>query len=199
MNGTRPPIRRNARWHNRLLGCLLLSFFAASTDFAADSAPKKPVTELQVKAALVFRVAKFINWPAQAFGSASDPFVTCVASHTDAASRAFDDLQGKLLGGRTLVVRRVTGDMLDLRQCHAVFFPADSGSDVDYALGKLEGTPVLTIGEDEAFIKRGGMLALVTRDQRVRFSINLGVTKHAGLEVSSQLLQLATVVGSTSP
>lgn len=187
---TRAPLARNAAL------ALLLSAFCALS-FAAD-APKPPgaraPAEHDVKAAILYRVAKFIEWPAASFADKRAPFVICVAGDTKALS-AFDALNGRAIDGHTVAVRRVTGDMLDLRSCHAAFFAADSNADVDYALDKLKGQPVLTVGEAEEFAKRGGILALVTRDQRVTFAINLPVSRIAGLNVSSQFLQLATVVG----
>jgi hypothetical protein len=84
--------------------------------------------------------------------------------------------------------------MLDLRQCQIAFFPTNSDADVAYALSKLEGMAVLTVGESEEFAKRGGTLALVTRDQRVGFTVNLSASKRSNLTISSQLLSLATVI-----
>jgi len=149
--------------------------------------------EHDVKAAILYRVAKFIAWPSSSFQSDSAPFVVCLAGDTNALL-AFDALNGRTIDNRPITVRRVTGDMLDLRQCHAAFFATDSNADVEYALDKLKGLPVLTVGEADEFARRGGMLALVTRDRRVSFEINLSASRTAGLTVSSQFLQLATVV-----
>jgi hypothetical protein len=162
----------------------------------ADSQTK--VSDQEVKAALLFRVSKFIEWPTTAFSDAKAPFVMCVVG-SESRLRAFQALQSKVLNGRPVAVRRVTGDMLDLGQCHAAFFPDDSDADVDYAFSKLRDAPVLTVGESDAFIHRGGTLAFVTRDQRVQFTIHLAASKRAHLSVSSQLLQLATVVGESTP
>lgn len=174
---------------------MLAACCALST--AAD-APKSDTTraaaEHDVKAAVLYRVAKFIEWPDDSFASSSAPFIVCVAGDTKALS-AFDALNGRSIDGHAIAVRRVTGDMIDLRLCHAAFFASDSNADVDYALDKLKGLPVLTVGEAEEFAHRGGILALVTRNQRVTFAINLPVSRTAGLSVSSQFLQLATVVG----
>jgi hypothetical protein len=164
----------------------------------AFSSGPPPVSEHEVKAAVLYRVAKFIEWPASSFSGPQGPFVMCVVG-AEAPLRAFSSLEGKRINAHPVTVRRVTGDMLDLRQCHAAFFPADSAADVDYALGKLQGAPVLTVGETDEFARRGGSLALVTRDQRVRFTVNLPASKRSGLNVSSQLLQLATVVGESKP
>lgn len=177
------------------IGAAILTMVCGNT----RSAPRdNNVSEYEVKAALVYRTAKFIEWPTAAFAATDAPFVLCVVGN-NAPLRPFSALDGKVLNSHKVAVRRITGDMLDVRQCHAAFFAQDAGADVDYALGKLQGAPVLTIGESEEFVQRGGMLALVTREQRVRFTINLPDARRAGLAVNSQLLQLATIVDGGAP
>jgi hypothetical protein len=191
------PTRRGAALRTRLRSvvkpaCALLLSASCALSTAAD-APNTSVAEHDVKAAILYRVAKFIEWPDDSFANDTAPFVVCVAGDTKSLA-AFDALSGRTIDNRSIAVRRVTGDMIDLRACHAAFFASDSNADVDYALVKLRGLPVLTVGEAEEFARRGGMLALVTRDRRVTFAINLNASRRARLNVSSQFLQLATVV-----
>ena len=178
-----------------MLGVVAVIAFTGLETSLANS-PAMKASDQEVKAALLFRVAKFIEWPSSAFDDAKSPFIMCVVGD-ELRVQAFETIHGKALNGRLVVVRRITGDMLDLGQCHAAFFPDDSDADVDYALGKLQSAPVLTVGENDAFVRRGGTLALVTRDQRVQFTIHLAASKRAQLKVSSQLLQLADVVGES--
>jgi hypothetical protein len=168
--------------------------FCAAMPSALSNAAAPAVSEHEVKAAIVYRVAKFIDWPAQSFADAQAFFEICVVGSAGVL-QAFEPLNGRTLNGHPVAVRRVTGDMLDLQRCHAAYFPADAEGDVDYALSKLRALPVLTVGEGEHFARRGGILALTMRDQRVRFALNLRTSKQAGLTVSAQLLQLADVVG----
>jgi len=177
----------------RALSVSLNILLCFSLTAVAPAAP--PASEHEVKAAMLYRVAKFIDWPADSFANSTAPFVVCVAGE-DIVVRAFASLDGRKLNGRRVEVRSVRGDMLDLRQCHSVFFPRDTITDADYALSKLQGMPVLTVGEADDFAQRGGILALITRHERVQFAFNLPVSKRAGLVVSAQLLQLATVVGT---
>lgn len=162
---------------------------------SAQSAPNT-ATAIEVKAAMLYRSAKFIDWPATAFADERTPFALCVMGDADVL-RAFASLQGRAIGQRTVAVRRITGDVMDLRQCHAAFIAREHTKDIDYAIEKLRGLPVLTASEIDGFAARGGMLELTAKDQRVRFSFNLPASKTAGLVVSSQLLKLATVVETT--
>jgi hypothetical protein len=153
-------------------------------------------TEIEVKAAMLYRAAKFIDWPAAAFADERAPFALCVMGDAEVL-RAFATLHGRTLGQRSVTVRRITGDVLDLRQCHAAFIAREHAKDSAYAIEKLRGLPVLTASEIDGFAARGGMLELTAKEQRVRFAFNLPASKTAGLIVSSQLLKLATVVGTT--
>ena len=171
------------------LSTLLVQTSAAAASPAASSS----VPEAAVKAAVLYKVARFVEWPAASFANARASIVLCVVGR-QASLPTFESLAGKEIGSHPVDVRLVTGDMLDLRQCHIAFFPSGSGADVDYALSKLQGMPVLTVGETENFAARGGVLALVTRNQRVRFTINRAASRDSQLTISSQLLNLATVI-----
>jgi hypothetical protein len=151
------------------------------------------VSEQELKAAVLYRAARFIEWPASSFAGSRSPFVICVVG-TASVLEAFEAIRSKQIHARSIAIRQVTGDMLDVRQCHIAYFPTGSDADIDYALGKSEGLPLLTVGDAESFVHRGGMIALITRDQRIHFTVNVAATKRGGLIVSSQLLQLATVI-----
>jgi hypothetical protein len=167
--------------------------------FGIDAQNATPVmrSEYEVKAAVLYKAAKFIEWPEQAFTAKNQPFILCVVG-SDQVARAFASLDQRPLQRRNLSVRRMGGDTLDLRQCHAVFFADRTNQDVDYALRGLANYPILTVGETEDFVQRGGALALTTQNNKIRFTVNLRASKQADLAVSSQLLQLATVVGATA-
>jgi hypothetical protein len=185
-----PTTNNRWRWCMAMVAFLLTSWIGSR---AVDAATSAQVGEYDLKAALVYRTSKFIEWPASAFAEAKSPFVVCVVSDNTAVLTAFRALESKTIGARAVNLRRITGDMLDLRQCHAAYFAADAAGQIDYAADKLEGAPVLTVGNDKMFVERGGMLALIMNPERVSFLVNLSATKRARLGVSSQLLQLAAV------
>ena len=53
---------------------------------------------------------------------------------------------------------------------------------------------ILTVSDDPQFIRRGGMIQFVFDDNRVRFEINLAAVQRARLNLSSELVKLATAV-----
>jgi hypothetical protein len=50
------------------------------------------------------------------------------------------------------------------------------------------------VGEDEKFIRRGGMINFVPADGRLQFEINTDAAGRSGIVISSKLLQVARVV-----
>lgn len=150
--------------------------------------------EYKVKAATVYKIAKFVSWPTDSFGSQYAPLVLCIAGK-DPFGQYIDNLDGQLILGRPMLVRRVADRDLMVRGCHIVF--VSQHSEEVAILRALARLPVLTIGDSSQFASIGGMLGLGIVDNRVTFEINLEAAKKARLDISASLLQLATIV--TSP
>ena len=69
--------------------------------------------------------------------------------------------------------------------------PADDAARVDAVLRAVGQWPVLTVSDAPDFAAAGGIIGLRERTGRIRFDINQGAAKRAGLSLSSQLLRLA--------
>jgi hypothetical protein len=173
-------------WARAAVGALAL-FVGGRIAGAADA-----LTEPQVKAAFIFNFAKFVQWPAQAFATSQAPIVLCVPAR-EGLGGALAGIDGKQVHGRELRVRRgVKPD--DMKACHILFVPDAEARSVADLLRTVGMLPVLTIGEPDGFAAAGGGIGFVTRDERVQFEINQGAVERANLQVSSQLLRLATIV-----
>lgn len=155
------------------------------------AAPAQPIAnESDVRAALVLRLAKYVTWPAERDPAASPPLAICVFGPDPIAT----SLRALAPDPARIAIRRIAGDSADLLECHVVVFASDAPVDVNYALARLAGQPVLTIGASERFARGGGMLGLVNREGRIAFVVNNDAAKRAHLAISSLLLQIATVV-----
>ena len=152
-----------------------------------------PLPEYQVKAAIVYKVAKFIHWPSEAFVSSSAPLVLCIAGD-DPFGQYIDNLNGEIIQGRPLIIRRARVEQLASHRCHIVFVADDPGKQSVFA--SIADDPVLTIGDTNGFAASGGMLGLSINNNRVGFEVNLNAARDAGLDISASLLQLATIVTS---
>lgn len=151
---------------------------------AADRAP-----EYNVKAAYLFNLANFTDWPASVFTAPTAPFKVCVAvpdPFRGALARAFADEQ---IGGHPAVVAPVR-TVTNLDGCQMLFI----GEDADGNGGLIRAAaaaPILTVGETGAFSRRGGIITFFLDAGKVRFEANPRAAERAGVHLSSKVLQVA--------
>lgn len=149
------------------------------------------VQEYPLKAALLFNVAKYTDWPESAFTGPQAPIVIGILG-TDPFGEALDRVvRDRRINGRSIEIRRATG-VGPLLGAHLVFVSAaEPRAAQDCAA--LERAGILTVGD-------GGVTTLYTAisfavDQdRVVFHVDLARSKHAGVQVSATLLQFARSV-----
>lgn len=150
-------------------------------------------SEYAVKAAFLYNFAKFVDWPADAFRSPRDPMVLCLLGE-DPFGRELDrTVGGKTVLGRQLVVRRLE-TLTGVEECRILFVSSSEGPRFGQVLAAVADHAVLTVGEEEAFGRAGGIISFVVRQSRVRFQIDRAAAARAGLGISSQLLELAETV-----
>ena len=168
-----------------LLACLVP---ALSRPLAGQETPT--ALERQVKAAYLLNFTRYVEWPAAAFPDSEAPVNLCVVggeeAMPDAVRRTIEALTPR---GRSVRLLRPDAPA-QATDCHVVFFPAQTPL-TDTWLASLRATSTLTVGEGAEFIRQGGMISFVILEQTVRFLIDEGAARAAGLRISSRLLALA--------
>ena len=158
------------------LSLLLLLQHAARADSA---------TETAVKIGFIFNFLKFIEWPAEV--AAREPLVLCT-SGTGPVGEGLSLLEGKTVNDKALTVRQqVQGDAL--RACHMVYLAERQRHEA--VLSGLRGYPVVTVADDADFIRKGGMIGLVSLGERLGFEVNLVPAQASRVRISAALLKLA--------
>ena len=175
----------------RTLGRVGLCIALLLSNLGAGPAWAEPPREARIKAVLVLRLLKFVDWPADSMARAESLQVcTWGESPTEAALQS---LQGQRIREREIRIRKL-GTPLDTRGCHALFV-SENVRDVTPALLYNSGSPaVLTISDMPDFNKRGGIINLVRQDNRIGFEIQLRYAREHGLQIGAPLLELARVV-----
>jgi hypothetical protein len=156
----------------------------------ASGAPAQTFDEYQVKAAFLFNFAKFVEWPPQAFVSASDPISICVLGPNPFGTSLEDAVAGKSLGGRKFAVRQLTDLKEAGRGCQILYFVARQKMPSPDSVWMS----VLTVGESPGFAASGGTIGFKLESGRVRLEINVGAAEQRHLRISSKLLSLAEIV-----
>jgi YfiR/HmsC-like len=146
-----------------------------------------------VKAGFLFHFAQLVDWPA---GAGTGPeFVLCVLGDDPFRGELESTLGGKAIASRPIHILHVKQSQ-EARACQVLFIANSEDQRLSKILKELGNSAVMTVGEANDFIDRGGMIRFTFEQDKVRFEINLKAADAAGLKFSSRLLLLATnVVG----
>ncbi len=74
--------------------------------------------------------------------------------------------------------------------CNIIYIGANQSNQKEI-LDSVINYEILTIGEIDDFLEKGGVIELFRDGAKVKFNINLAQAKHANLKISSKLLELA--------
>ena len=58
---------------------------------------------------------------------------------------------------------------------------------------KVGRSPVLTVGETDAFPWAGGCMRFLNEDNKIRFEVNLEAAERARIKISAKLLKMARI------
>jgi TonB family protein len=184
----RPPTRGRMRTVLTLLALLLpaLHLLALHPLTLGQNA-----MEDQVKAAYLLNFAKLAEWPRHALPDGPSPLVIGVSGGDDGFLKVLmATVAGKLIGTHSLVAKPVTSEA-DMKSCHIVFFRASEKKHFQAAIDGLAQAGVLSVGEDESFLRQGGMINLVKEHGTVRFEVNSDALDRSEIHFSAKILALA--------
>jgi YfiR/HmsC-like len=157
------------------------------------AAAQGQVQEYHVKAAFLYNLVKFVEWPAPSFHSSTSPMIICVLGRDPFAGALTETVEGKMLGGRGLLVQPIP-DAQRANHCQIVFVSSSEQKRFPLILRDLKANGILTVGDTEGFASQGGVVNFKLEGGMVRFEINLDAAKEKNLRISSKLLSLAQIV-----
>jgi hypothetical protein len=170
----------------RLTALLVL----ASTLYGAASSKAAEIPlEYRLKAVFLLDFTKFVDWPPGALGAPDAPFNICILGTNPFGGELDRVVNGEAVQGRKVAIQNISRAPAT-GACQIVFVGRVEDA-ID--IGAL-GRGILTVGEGEDFVRRGGMIGFVIDNRRVTFDINWRVGGAAGLKFSSRLLGVAKTV-----
>jgi len=176
--------------------CALLLFVSFPAHAIAEGTS---ASEYAVKAAIIFKIAKFVSWPEHTFSGKNEPLSVCIRKD-DPIAVAMSALSGKPIHGRALTVRYFDDSLKISNDCQILFLSSAHPEIQPALLDLAVGRPILTIGDSDQFLGQGGIIGLEIEQNRIRFAINIAASESAGLDISAQLLQLAKIAnGNREP
>jgi hypothetical protein len=172
---------------------VLAATLAVAASASAQDLSSAETSEYLIKAGYIYNFAKLVEWPAAA-ARKGQPIVIGVVGNDGFASILDRTVNGKKIDDRPLLVKRLSSRHVKDCGCQMLFVAAAESARADDVIQSQGSAAVLTIAEAPDFATRGGIIALVLQDSKVRFIVNVDAATQAGLSISSRLLALATVV-----
>jgi hypothetical protein len=154
--------------------------------------PPQSKSEYALKAVFLYNFCRFIEWPKSAFASPTDPIIIAVIGEDSFGHLLEETVHGETLRGRAIQIQRYRNPD-SIGHCHLLFIVRSETARMEAILAAVAGKSIVTVGETDAFLDRGGMIALTAERNRVRLHINPSLLQAANLDVSSKLLRVAEV------
>lgn len=171
--------RRGVAWLAALAGCVALAWAAPAEPTAS--------TEYQLKAAFLYKLPQFVEWPASAFAEAGAPFVVGILGDDPFGAYLDDLVKGEKVGEHPMIVRRFKRAE-DIVDCHILFVSRSESGGLDRALAPLKGRSVLTVSDVDTFItKHGGMVRFATENGKIKLKTNPRGARACDLTISSKI------------
>ena len=150
--------------------------------------------EMALKVAFIYNFLLFTEWPASANESGNFS-IGVIGSRK--AMEPFLELERNAINQRAVVVTILEPKAIadaDFSRFSVVYISSDSVLDSNPVLEKLKRIPALTISDDDGFLKKGGMIRIFSKENHLRFEINLAPARFVGISFRSRLLRLASKV-----
>src|SRR5262249_20107578 len=183
VDGAGAPSARLRRWAAAVVATAMI--VAPSLAASAQEA-----NEQLLKVAFIYNFAKFTTWPDSVFADAHAPITFCVVGKHELGN-AFDSVQGKSVGGRTVVVKYLSS-YRSQDDCQVVYVGPSEKPRLPKILSTSKEIHALTVSDIDGFGESCGIIRMLRgSDDRIGFEINVKAAEDSGLKLSSKLLSLA--------
>lgn len=179
--------------HIFLVTRLALSLLGVATLMAGIRAAPchaDAIQEYTAKSVLALNLARFTEWPAETFKDDAATLNLCFLGD-DVVQQAFVLVDKKPVGDKILLVRSIN-QTKSLDKCQLLYISTDAAIPPNL-FDESYRRNLLTIGETDDFLSRGGMVYLEMSTNKINIHINLAATKKAGVQISSRVLKLAII------
>jgi len=174
-----------------------------------------PADEYKRKAEFIHNFIRFSTWPAESFSidkivsqTSGTPHFVIGLLGEDPFGAALDQLAGKIVKGRSIVIVRFTdsGETCvlpagtSLIDCPAftdtqlLFISRSERDRIGPILARLKGRSVMTVSDMQQFADGGGMIGFTISNGVLRYRINPDAVRAANIELDLELASLGEIV-----
>lgn len=180
------------RWLQRLvLAGAIAGLAVTAMPLSGRAGKPEDAREYLLKAAFVYNFTKFVEWPATAFATDRSPLVVCIHGQ-EAFGHFATAMRGKSVANRPI-------EVVDAHRsgapasCHVAFLDGEDGADAR-TIAQIEAAGGLSVSDAPDFVHDGGMVGLLTIENKMRFEVNLAASRKTGIRIHAALLRLAKTV-----
>jgi hypothetical protein len=171
---------------------VLLLFFSSC---GVSNAPSATFEESDVKAAFLYYFFHFISWPERELESKDWPFKFCMLKNGPVIN-ALELVLASPKAAKTVVRVSKISDPEKVSGCDYVFIGSASEDYARDIIAETRGKAILTVSDIDGFSGMGGMIELKRNLNRVNVLVNVELLRAQGLNASSKLLNLATIIST---
>lgn len=162
-----------------------------SASMASASMAGQSFGEYEIKAGFIYKFISFVSWPEDTPDSGA---ITIAILGRNPFGDAFKSIDGSTAGGRTVKVKYLGSntDYNNLKNFQILFISASEKTRLQAVLEAVENSPVLTIGDVDGFIDKGGMIGFIRKEgNQIGIEINDDAAHKARLSIRSMLKRIA--------
>ncbi len=171
--------------------CVVMRLFFLCTPLLQSQT--SPLPEYKIKAVFLFNFTQFVEWPGDAFNSNNDPFIIGILGTDPFGSYIDQAVAGEKVGTHPITVVRYRS-VNEINNCRLLFINIADDDDLRSVLSSLNNRGVLTVSDMKGFAASGGVIGFITQNNKLRLQINISAAKAEGLNVSSKLLSVSTIL-----
>lgn len=190
-------MKNNALSRHRSFGqkALLLctAAFIWGNSAGMSQAQSNSADEYAIRAAMLFNLTKFIDWPAWKMDHSHPIFLVCILGHDPIEPYTDRYLQNQSVMNKPVQLKMIK-DLNDATGCHILYVSANGKRNFERAAADLTKAGVLSVSEQSVSRNSAQIVGLPLDNDHVHLDVNLGAAQSGGFSVSSKLLRLATVM-----
>jgi len=145
-----------------------------------------------LEAALVIQILQYTEWPPDQFEQDSRILDIGIYDSHDHASLFADMLQGSRFE-KKVRLHFIDKDFADtdINGLEALYCPSISADQLQQVAKKTTNHAIALVGNFDGFFQQGGMINLLSQDNRITFEINQSRASTQGITFRAKLLRLA--------
>jgi len=153
------------------------------------------VVEYRFKAVYLLNFLQFTSWPDSAFRDKDySPIIVGIMGNDPFGKILDETMLPEKIDNHPIVIKRLSSTK-EIEKCHMLFVSRSEQKRLSQILQSVGDKPILTVSDIPDFAESGGIIQLYVQDNKLKFSINLNSLNSSGVQISSKLLRLATLVG----